>query len=47
MSYKIESKMFQALEQLLKTRTDYNVIIHAGEPDLKEFHSHSNILCWR
>ncbi|RIA80633.1 hypothetical protein C1645_792145, partial [Glomus cerebriforme] len=45
MSYKFESDAIKAFEQLLKTETDYNVIIHTGkEFNFKEFHAHSNIL---
>ena len=45
MSYKLESDVIKALEEILKTETDYNVIIHAGEePNFKEFHAHSIIL---
>ena len=45
MSYNHESEIIKAFEQLLKTETEYNVIIHIGEgPNLKEFHAHSNIL---
>ncbi len=48
MSYKFESEVTQALGQLLKTETDYNVIIHIGEkPNFKEFHVHFNILYCR
>ncbi|GET50553.1 BTB/POZ domain-containing protein [Rhizophagus irregularis DAOM 181602=DAOM 197198] len=42
---KIISLLTKAFEQLLKTETDYNVIIYAGKiHDSKEFHAHSNIL---
>ena len=46
MAYNFESEVTNALEQLLKTETDYNVIIHVGEEhnDFREFHAHSNIL---
>ncbi|RGB22856.1 hypothetical protein C1646_677537 [Rhizophagus diaphanus] len=46
MSYNFESGLSEALEQLFKIETDYNVIIHIGkEPtNFKEFHAHSNIL---
>ena len=45
MSYKFESEVYQALEQLLKDEVDYNVVIHIGEePNFKEFHAHFNIL---
>jgi predicted ATPase len=45
MSYNFESDVPKALGQLLKTETDYNVIIYIGEePNFKEFHAHSIIL---
>jgi hypothetical protein len=45
MPYDYESGLSEALGQLLKIETDYNVIIHIGkEPNYKEFHAHSNIL---
>ncbi|GBC02008.1 hypothetical protein RclHR1_04410001 [Rhizophagus clarus] len=45
MSYNFESEVPEALGQLLKTETDYNVIIYVGEePNSKEFHAHSIIL---
>jgi len=48
MSYNFESEVSQALELLLKTETDYNVIVHIGkEPNFKEFHAHFIILCCR
>ena len=48
MSYNHESEVSEALGQLLKTEIDYNVIIHIGEePNFKEFHAHSGILCCR
>jgi hypothetical protein len=48
MSYKFESDVIKALEEILKTETDYNVIIQVGEgPNFKEFHVHSIILRFR
>ncbi|GBC21691.2 BTB/POZ domain-containing protein [Rhizophagus irregularis DAOM 181602=DAOM 197198] len=48
MSYNFESGLSKALEQLLKIESYYDVIIHVGrEPNFKEFHAHSNILCCR
>lgn len=48
MSYKFESEILKALEELLKTETNYDVIIHVGkESDIKEFHAHSGFLCCR
>ncbi|CAB4393430.1 unnamed protein product [Rhizophagus irregularis] len=47
MSYNFESGLSKALEQLLKIESYYDVIIHVGrEPNFKEFHAHSNILCF-
>ncbi|RGB28701.1 hypothetical protein C1646_767496 [Rhizophagus diaphanus] len=48
MSYKFDSEVLKALEELLKTETNYDVIIHVGkESDTKEFHAHSGFLCCR
>ena len=48
MSYKFESDVIKALEELYKTEANYDVIIHIGEePNFKEFHAHSNFLCCR
>jgi hypothetical protein len=48
MPYKFESEVLKALEKLLKTETNYDVIIHVGkESDTKEFHAHSGFLCCR
>ncbi|RGB34771.1 hypothetical protein C1646_668262 [Rhizophagus diaphanus] len=48
MSYKFESDVIKALEEMLKTKTDYNVIIQIGkEHNFEEFHVHSNILRFR
>ncbi|CAB4387628.1 unnamed protein product [Rhizophagus irregularis] len=45
MTYHFETEVTKALEQLLKTETDYNVIIYAEKKhDSKKFHDHSNIL---
>jgi hypothetical protein len=45
MSYNHESEVVKNLERLLKTETNYDVIIYVG--DFKEFHAHSNILSCR
>ena len=35
-------------EKLFEVETEYDVIIYAGEePNIKEIHAHSNILCIR
>ncbi|POG80919.1 hypothetical protein GLOIN_2v1797735 [Rhizophagus irregularis DAOM 181602=DAOM 197198] len=48
MTYHFETEITKALEQLLKTETDYNVIIYAGKKhDSKEYHAHSNILRYK
>jgi hypothetical protein len=48
MSYNFKSNLSEALGQLLKIGTDYNVIIQVGEGfSFKEFHAHSIILCCR
>ncbi|GBC06618.1 hypothetical protein RclHR1_06980002 [Rhizophagus clarus] len=48
MSFKFESEVLKALEELLKTEANYDVIIHVGKkPDIKEFHAHSVFLCCR
>ncbi|RGB32318.1 hypothetical protein C1646_816738 [Rhizophagus diaphanus] len=48
MSYKFESEVLKAIEKLLKTEANYDVIIHVGKkPDNKEFHAHSGFLCCR
>ncbi|GBC21663.2 BTB/POZ domain-containing protein [Rhizophagus irregularis DAOM 181602=DAOM 197198] len=48
MSYNFKSNLSEALGQLLKIGTDYNVIIQVGEGfNFKEFHAHSIILCCR
>jgi hypothetical protein len=49
MSYNFKSEISEALGQLLKSKTDYNVIIYVGEKpfNFKEFHVHSIILCCR
>jgi hypothetical protein len=45
MTYHFETEVTKALEHLLNTEMDYNVIIQIGEePNFKEFHAHSNIL---
>ncbi|GES81001.1 BTB/POZ domain-containing protein [Rhizophagus clarus] len=45
MTYNFESRLSEALGKLFEIETDYNVIIHIGkEPNVKEFHAHSNIL---
>ncbi|RIA94057.1 hypothetical protein C1645_803730 [Glomus cerebriforme] len=48
MSYNLESDVTKALEKLLETEANYDVIFHIGEePNFKEFHAHSNFLCCR
>ena len=48
MSYKFESDVIKALEELYKTEANYDVIIHIGkEPNFKEFHAHSIFLSCR
>src|ERR1043165_8641757 len=48
MSHNFESDVINALEELLKTESNYDVIIYVGEkPDIKEFHAHSGFLCCR
>jgi hypothetical protein len=45
MQYNFKSSLSEALGQLLKIETDFNVIIQIGEGfNFKEFHAHSNIL---
>ncbi|RIA83999.1 hypothetical protein C1645_742667 [Glomus cerebriforme] len=48
MSYKPGSNVIKMLRELLETEANYDVIIHVGkEPNIKEFHAHSNILSCR
>ncbi|PKK71413.1 hypothetical protein RhiirC2_744642 [Rhizophagus irregularis] len=48
MSYKFDSEVLKALEKLLKTETNYDVIIQVGkDSDTKEFYAHSGFLCCR
>lgn len=48
MSYNFEFELSKAFEKLLQTEKDYNVIIYVGnEPNFKEVHAHSNVLCCR
>jgi len=48
MSYNFESEVTKALEELLQTETNYDVIVHVGKkPDYKEFCAHSILLCCR
>ena len=43
-----KSEVIKALDELLKTEINYDVIIYIGEnPDFKEFHAHSGFLCCR
>ncbi|RIA98221.1 BTB/POZ protein [Glomus cerebriforme] len=43
MSYKNESDVIKALEELLETEDNYDVIIHVGKiPNFKEFHMHAH-----
>jgi hypothetical protein len=48
MSHNFESEVIKALGELLKTKTNYDVIIYIGEKsNFKEFHAHSGFLCCR
>ncbi|RIA94056.1 hypothetical protein C1645_818609 [Glomus cerebriforme] len=48
MSYNLESDVTKALEKLLETEANYDVIFRIGEePNFKEFHAHSNFLSCR
>ena len=48
MSYKFESEVTNALGELLKSEANYDVIVHIGkQPDFREFHAHSILLCCR
>jgi hypothetical protein len=43
MSHYFKCEISETLEQLLKSQTDYNVVIYVGREN-KEFHAHSSIL---
>ena len=46
MSSKFLEELSNDYEKLFETEIGYDVIIHAGEePNIKEIHTHSNILC--
>ncbi|CAB4404493.1 unnamed protein product [Rhizophagus irregularis] len=48
MSSKFLAELSSDYEKLFETEIGYDVIIYAGEePNVKEFHAHSNILCIR
>ena len=48
MSSKFLAELSNDYEKLFETEIGYDVIIYAGEePDVKEIHAHSNILCIR
>ena len=48
MSSKFWEELSKDYEKLFKTEIGYDVIIYAGEePNVKEIHAHSNILCIR
>ena len=48
MSSKFWEELSNDYEKLFETEMGYDVIIYAGEePNVKEFHVHSNILCIR
>ena len=48
MSSKFWAELSNDYEKLFETEIGYDVIIYAGEePNVKEFHVHSNILCIR
>ena len=48
MSSKFWAELSNDYEKLFETEIGYDVIIYAGEePNVKEIHAHSNILCIR
>ena len=48
MSSKFWAELSSDYEKLFETEIGYDVIIYAGEePNIKEIHAHSNILCIR
>jgi len=48
MSPKFLTELSSDYEKLFETELGYDVIIYAGEePNVKEIHAHSNILCIR
>ena len=48
MSSKFLAELSSDYEKLFETEIGYDVIIYAGEePNVKEIHAHSNILCIR
>jgi BTB/POZ domain len=48
MSPKFWAELSSDYEKLFETELGYDVIIYAGEePNVKEIHAHSNILCIR
>ena len=48
MSSKFLAELSSDYEKLFETELEYDVVIYAGEePNVKEIHAHSNILCIR
>ena len=48
MSSKFLAELSSDYEKLFETEIGYDVVIYAGEePNVKEIHAHSNILCIR
>ena len=48
MSSKFWAELSSDYEKLFETEIGYDVVIYAGEePNVKEIHAHSNILCIR
>ncbi len=48
MTHKFESEVTSALGELLKSESNYDVIIYIGkQPDFREFRAHSVLLCCR
>ena len=48
MSSKFWAELSNDYEKLFETEIGYDVVIYAGEePNVKEIHAHSNILCVR
>jgi len=48
MTSKFLTELSSDYEKLFETEIGYDVIIHVGEePNIKEIHAHSNILCIR
>ena len=48
MTSKFWAELSSDYEKLFETEIGYDVIVYAGEePNVKEIHAHSNILCIR